>query len=146
MQKEVFDRLVEGIKQLGVRRIRVIGNGEPTLHPDFALFTKQLAKAAPYLSVLTNGQWRRPKDIIHALLQAPVSMIEFSVDAATKDGYEKSRLGGSFERIIENLKLLKETKRRVGSRAIINLRIMMRPSERAVERQLRAFWQNFAAP
>jgi MoaA/NifB/PqqE/SkfB family radical SAM enzyme len=144
MQRETFERLLEGIKHLGVNRVRVIGNGECTLHPEFTSFIRELGRSVPYVSVLTNGQWKCPEDIINAVLEAPVRMVEVSVAGSDKEGYEKSRLGGHFERLLENLTLLRMSKRRLRSHTITNIRLMLRPSERVAERELMAFWSNYA--
>jgi MoaA/NifB/PqqE/SkfB family radical SAM enzyme len=144
MPRETFERFLEGVRQLGVSRVRVVGNGEPTLHPEFTSFIRALSRTVPYVSVLTNGQWKYPTEIINAMLESPVSMVEISVDGSNKDGYEKSRLGGLFERLLENLTSLKTSKRTLRSQTITNLRLMLRPSERAVEKQLMAFWSNYA--
>ncbi len=94
--------------------------------------------------VLTNGQWKRPKDIINAVLEAPVSVVGVSVDGGDKEGYEKSRLGGHFERLLENLTLLSTSKRTLRSHTMTYICLMLRPSERAVEKELMAFWSNYA--
>src|SRR5215472_1858329 len=142
MQRETFERFLEGIKQLGVSRVNVVGNGEPTLHPEFTSFIRELGRNVPYVHVLTNGQWKRPQDIINAMLEAPVSVVGVSVDGADKKGYEKSRLGGRFERLLENLTLLSTSKRTLRSHTITCICLMLRPSERMVERELMAFWSN----
>lgn len=144
MARETFERFLEGVRQLGVRRVRVVGNGESTLHPEFTSFISALGSVGPYVSLLTNGQWKCSEDIIMAMLEAPVDMVEFSVDGGNKEDYEKSRLNGIFERLIENLKLLNSSKKTLRSRTITNIRLMLRPSERAAEKQLMAFWQNYA--
>lgn len=144
MQRETFERFLEGIKQLRVSRVNVVGNGESTLHPEFTSFIRELGRSVPYVLVLTNGQWKRPKDIINAVLEAPVSVVGVSVDGGDKEGYEKSRLGGHFERLLENLTLLSTSKRTLRSHTMTYICLMLRPSERAVEKELMAFWSNYA--
>lgn len=144
MATETFERFLEGVRQIGVTRVRVVGNGEPTVHPEFTSFIRALGRTVPYVSVLTNGQWKHPIEIIKGTLESPVSMLEISVDGATKEDYEKSRLGGIFERLIENLTLLKATKRKSRSQTITNIRLMLRPSERAAEKKLVTFWRAYA--
>jgi MoaA/NifB/PqqE/SkfB family radical SAM enzyme len=143
MQRETFEKFLEGIKQLRVSRVNVVGNGESTLHPEFTCFIRELSRSVPYVMVLTNGQWKRPKNIINAMLEAPVSVVGVSVDGGDKDGYEKSRLGGHFERLLENLTLLSTSKRKRRSHTMTYICLMLRPSERMVERELMAFWNNY---
>jgi uncharacterized Fe-S cluster-containing radical SAM superfamily protein len=143
MQRATFERLLDGIKQLGVRRVNVVGDGESTMHPEFTSLIRELCRSVPYVLVLTNGQWKRPKDIINAMLEARVSVVEVSVDGGD-EGYEKSRLGGHFERLLENLTLLSTSKRKLRSRTMTYICLMLRPSECVVERELMAFWNNYA--
>lgn len=60
------------------------------------------------------------------------------------EGYERSRVGGVFERLLENLMLLKKSKLKHRSPTITNLRLMLRPSDGPRERQLRSFWRDYA--
>jgi radical SAM protein with 4Fe4S-binding SPASM domain len=46
--------------------------------------------------------------------------------------------------LIENLTLFKTSKQTLRSQTITNIRLMLRPSERTVEKQLVAFWKNYA--
>ncbi len=143
MSVETFTRLVQSIKDCGVDRVRVIGNGEPTLHPEFARFVSELAKATRYVSVLTNGQWRSD-EVVYAMLNAPVDLIETSVDGMSEEDYEKSRIGGHFNTLLENLRQLQEARRELRGSCLINIRLMLRPSQRAVETQLTAYWRQYA--
>ena len=143
MSDETFRNTLEGIKQLHVDRVRIVGNGEPTLHPDFSTFTQTLCEHIPFVSIITNAQWREPENVIKILLESSVSLVEISVDGGYKDTYEKMRVGGKFERLIDNLKLLKAAKKRLGASTMINLRLMMRPSDRFEEKKLTAFWKQY---
>ena len=143
MSVETFSRLVRGIRECGVNRVRVIGNGEPTLHPDFTRFVSELARSTRYVSVLTNGQWRS-EEVFYAMLNAPVDLIEISVDGMTEEDYEKSRIGGCFNKLLRNLRQLQGAKRELRASSLINIRLMLRPSQRAVEKQLITYWREYA--
>ena len=130
MREDIFRSVIDGIKRLGVKRVRTVGNGEPTLHPRFAEYITRIADATPYLQFLSNGQWKQPEPIVRTLLDARIPLIEFTVEGMDADSYENSRIGGSFSRLLENIRLLKAERDRRGSKPIINLRLMMRPSHR----------------
>lgn len=144
MEKDTLKKVAEGIDELGVKRVRIVGNGESTLHPEFGWMLRELCAVTPFVSVLTNGQWRRSQETIKAMLDAPVSMVEFSVDAVTKGGYERSRVGGRFERLLGNLDRLNAARASSASRIMTNIRVMMRPSERPHEKEIMAFWKDYA--
>jgi pyruvate-formate lyase-activating enzyme len=93
MTEETFARVVDGIRRLGINRVRVVGGGEPTLHPTFGAFLRKAAQATHYLSVLSNGQWRHPLRTIREMLDAPVDLIEVSVEGTDGDRYKASTDG-----------------------------------------------------
>ncbi len=82
--------------------------------------------------------------MLNAILTAPVRLVEISVDGGTKKQYEESRVGGSFDRLVMNLKRLKEVRDRHHAPTFINLRVMLRPSQQDYENALLTFWRPLA--
>ena len=62
MTDDLFEELIARLAAVRCPRIRV-GGGEPTVHPEFDRFSKRLAECTPFLSIVTNGQWRTGKTI-----------------------------------------------------------------------------------
>lgn len=143
MTIDTYSNILRSIKKTGISRLRIVGNGEPTLHPDFSYFLTKLAQSVNYLSVLTNGQWRKD-EIAQVMIEAPVNLIEISIDAGGKETYENSRMGGDFNRLMNNLKLLGELKQKFKSSSMIKIRLMLRPSQKSNERHLVRQWLNYA--
>lgn len=125
MSADVFEAVVANLDQFPIDRVRVCG-GEPTLHRGLARFSETLARHTKYLSVVTNAQWNTP-EIADVLLRW-FDLIEVSVDVGGKRQYEQSRSGASFERLEDNLTLLHRRRGELGSRATINIRLMIRPT------------------
>ena len=50
----------------------------------FVPFIRALGRTVPYLSIVTNGQWKNPEEVIRVLLDDPVSMVEISVGGDSK--------------------------------------------------------------
>jgi len=142
MSNETFSRLFQNIKEMNVNRV-IVGGGEPTLHSEFACFTSKLAKSAKFLSIVTSGQWIR-KEIPYEMLKAPFDLIEISVDAGSKENYEKSRRGASFDKLFNNLKLLLNAKKKLDASSLINIRLMLRPSQKIIKKQQIKYWSQFA--
>ena len=71
-------------------------------------------------------------------------MLEISVDASDKASYEASRIGGKFERLIDNLTLLRHERDERTAPTIINLRLMLRPSDLDRQQELKQFWHQYA--
>jgi MoaA/NifB/PqqE/SkfB family radical SAM enzyme len=133
MSPETFANLLHNIRQSGISRVRIQG-GESTLHPEFGSMVRELAKSVKYLSITTNGQWIRDC-IPYDLLQAPFDLIEISIDAGGKDTYEASRRNGSYDRLMDNLRHLRQLRDRLGAPSLLQIRLMLRPSTRAIAQE-----------
>jgi pyruvate-formate lyase-activating enzyme len=114
-----------------IRRVRIRGWGEATLHPEFVKFVKKLGQAARYVDVVSNGHWHR-SEISESLIGAPVARIDVSVQAGgTKSNFENR--GGDLELIKRNLVELRDIRDRTGKKKpIIVVRLMFRPSQTAM--------------
>jgi pyruvate-formate lyase-activating enzyme len=141
MTQQTFDRLVDQLGELRVRNLRVIGGGEPTLHPEFAAWLPRLRPLAPYVSVTTNGQ-RLGHQLSLAMLRW-LDVIEVSVASDHAEGYERSRVGGNFVQLLGNLRRLRDLQLETGSRCTIVIRVMLRPSEQAARERLLRFWRAY---
>ncbi len=143
MSDETFNALERSLADMKVERVRVVGNGESTLHPRFQDYVTRLAAAVPHVSVLSNGNWKRER-VGHTMLDANVRLMEFSADGGDAEAYERSRVGGDFERFVRNLRALRKERDRRRARSLILVRLMVRPSELARKADLMRFWREIA--
>ncbi len=141
MSEATFCRLVEALREGGVSRVALCGNGEPTLHPRYADYIGRLSPAVPWVSLTTNWQCISD-DIAIATLQY-AREINVTVDGASKDGYEARRVGGNFERLLHNLRRLLVLKRSIGSPALVNVRVMLGVSDQVLEEETLHFWRPY---
>lgn len=144
MEDCTFQNLLKHLKSCSIDRLRIVGNGEATLHPRFSEMIVALSQSVKYLSIVTNGQWspRFREGTIAALMNC--DLVEVSVESDDKDTYESSRIGGSFDLLLENLALLKKARDLKAASLQINVRLMMRPSERPQKARLLGFWAPYA--
>lgn len=143
MSDQILSKIINDLKGMKPNRIQLVGNGESTLHPNFSEFITELAKTKRYISIVTNGQWIS-EDIPLKMLKAPLDLIEFSIDVGGKEQYEASRINGKFETLIENLKILKKLKTELKAKTIINIRLMVRPSQQKKYLEELPFWKEYA--
>jgi radical SAM protein with 4Fe4S-binding SPASM domain len=66
-------------------------------------------KNVPFSEIITNGILLNEK-IINSLIENEISRIGISLDGVKKGTYESIRIGASFEKLIENIKLLVKIK------------------------------------
>ena len=144
ISQETVESAVRSLPAYPNARVRLVGHGEPTLHPRFAEFSRRVARSSRFVSITTNGQWRK-SETVTALVEAPFDLIEISVDAGTGAEYEAVRCGASHERLIGNLIELRRRRNLVrGRRPLINIRLMVRPSQKSAESHYRRFWSDYA--
>ncbi len=139
---EVFNAVILSLRELSVPRV-VVGGGEPTLHPEFGAMARELRRATRFLQIVTNGQWRQP-EIGEVLLTTPFDRIEVSVDAGGREYYEKSRRGGSYALLVDNLTQLRKRRDALRASSRINIRLMIRPSIAAQAQDYSRFWSPYA--
>lgn len=113
--KDVSMRTMEEVEKIlpGLRQIRLTGDGDPFFRKDTREFLERFDPARyPNLEfiLLTNGimlnrkMWDRIK-------HNNIGEIWVSIDAAAKETYEKIRVGGRWETLMENLRLISEIRK-----------------------------------
>jgi len=109
--KEIID---EGVKN-GLKAIRLNYINEPLIRKDIIKFIDYAKKAGIldiYLS--TNGSLLTEK-VIHELINSGLTRLQVSIDATTKETFDKIRQGGNFNQVVRNthnfIKIRNELKR-----------------------------------
>lgn len=101
LASQVFSRM---------NKVSLSFGAEPLLHTKIDQLLAILADyKVPYTYMHSNGLLLR-KSNIEAMIQHGFSSLSISIDGATKETYEKIRIGGNFEKLIGNLQLLKQMK------------------------------------
>src|SRR5262249_47639928 len=89
---------------------------EPLMNKQFADFVRVTGEYhVPFTSFCTNGQLLT-EHVVDACIDARISEIIFSIDGATADTYEAIRRGGKWDRLCQNMEMLRSIKRRAGKR------------------------------
>ncbi|MCM1174219.1 MAG: SPASM domain-containing protein [Blautia sp.] len=87
----------------GCCAITLAGRGEPLLNPDICSFLEYAANKFMELKINTNGLLLTD-EVSHAILRSNVSLVVFSAEGTTQETYERTRCGGKFSRLIENIR------------------------------------------
>jgi radical SAM protein with 4Fe4S-binding SPASM domain len=98
----------------GVEELHLQGLGEPLLHPAF--FAMVSAASRQGMRVSTNSNMTLlDQERAEECVQSGLSWMRASIDGATAETYESIRIGSRFDRVLQNLALLRRTKERLGS-------------------------------
>jgi MoaA/NifB/PqqE/SkfB family radical SAM enzyme len=143
MQPATFNRMLQQIKETGIGWVSIVGNGEPTLHRQFPEWVRQIARATKFVELTTNLQ-RTDERLLRSIVEAPVNLVHVSVDGASKEEYERMRVGGNFERLLRNLRALERLKAQTRSPTVVDVRVLLLPAQREREARILEFWRDFA--
>lgn len=102
LDKEVIMNLANYLGDKGLMEVRLTG-GEPTIHPDFKEIFTAFRNNNVYVSVATNGLWK--KEILDFLITQKNIWLIVSIDG-NKEVHNKVR-NNSYDRIIQNIKNFK---------------------------------------
>ena len=83
--------------------IRISGGGEPMLHPQAVELIEYAKKVGAKIGLITNGS-RFTEESSRRLLICGVDMVEFSVDAADPETYDRVRKGLDWATLVKNVK------------------------------------------
>jgi MoaA/NifB/PqqE/SkfB family radical SAM enzyme len=116
----------------GIRELGLYTTGEAFLHPKAVEFVR-IAKREmqiPYVYITSNGTLLTPKKA-DGIIEAGLDSLNLSIDGASKETYEKIRLGGNFDKLLANLRYLRARRDAAGSTMRICITcVVMRTNER----------------
>lgn len=108
MPFELYKKAIdEGIK-LGLRKVVIAATGESLVHRDFPEMIAYAHDRGLEIELVTSLSLMSEK-IMDAILK--INSLVVSFDGATKETYEKIRVGARFEKTLANLKKIAENKK-----------------------------------
>ena len=115
----------------GLRSVMFAGEGEPLLHPEISELVGYSAQVGLKVAITTNGVLFRPP-VAEACLPH-LAWIRFSLDAATKETYDRIHRGGprDWEKVKENIRYAVQLKRERGYSCTIGTQALLIPQNQA---------------
>ena len=98
-----------------LRRVDLTGIGEALMNRGFFKALKLLKSRGLYVT-LNDNFTMMTEEAARRILELGVDQIFLSLDGATKQTYEKIRVGANFEKVIGNARRLVEIKRQMGKK------------------------------
>lgn len=99
-----FKRFIDD--QYGLIEIKIQGIGEPFLQKDFPDMVKYASDRYIWVRTTTNGSVLHLNENYKRIIDANVGELQVSFDGATKETFEKIRIGANFDIIVDNCKKL----------------------------------------
>ncbi len=115
LSEEHFQRIIDTAGP-ALERIDFYNYGEPFLHSKVSEMIVQAKEKYPrlYTSTSTNGLPLDNDDIRRDVVLSGLDQIFFSIDGVDQETYERYRRGGSYEKVMNNLRSLVELRERLG--------------------------------
>jgi MoaA/NifB/PqqE/SkfB family radical SAM enzyme len=115
MSIENYTRLIDEIKNysLGIVPWYI---GDPIVYPDLLEVCRITAAAGMNCNVSTNLSRRLSDDWLEQLVRSGLSHLTVCVDGMTQETYEKTRVGGRLEWVLDNLRRICNIRRKLRKR------------------------------
>ena len=103
MPWNIFKKTVDEVALNNCKAVTLASRGEPTLHPKLPEMIEYISqKGILDLKINTNATKLNEK-ISRSILKNNVSELVFSLDAGNKETYEKVRVKGRFDQVLQNI-------------------------------------------
>ena len=112
--KPEFNTLI--LDQLGssIQHINYYFQGEPFINPNFLELVKEARKRNIYVVTSTNAHFIS-SETAEKIIESGLSEVIISIDGTSQETYEKYRIEGSLEKVLEGTKNLIESKKKRNS-------------------------------
>ena len=104
-----FEEYKESLdEQIGLIEVKLQGIGEPLLNKDFFKMAEETVNRDIWCRTVTNGSLLHLNDNYRKLIDYGLGEVQISIDGATRDTFEKIRVGSDFEQVVSNVKMLND--------------------------------------
>ena len=145
MDYNLFTKVIDECDAEGCNAISLGSRGEPMLNKNFNKMLNYISEKKNFFDVKinTNGSALNEKNC-HTILSSNVNILVISCEGEYKELYEKIRLGGNFDKLVENVKLLKNIREKHYKDSKLEIRISGVLFHKDQKREpFLDFWKNY---
>ena len=96
-------KIIDEAVKKGTKSVRLCYINEPLIRPDLDQFIKYSSDAGILDVIITTNGTLMTKAVSKKLIESGLTKLNVSLDAATKETYDKVRIGGEFEKTVKNI-------------------------------------------
>jgi radical SAM protein with 4Fe4S-binding SPASM domain len=111
-----YDDFVRTFDQVRAPKVALSGTGEPLLHPEIVRMIAYARSRGAAVHIPSNGTLLGRPGMAEGLVEAGLTLMKISIDAATARTYAAIRRQDCFERVIEGIRRVNACKGARGSR------------------------------
>ncbi len=125
MPEAAILRFFRDAKDIGIRSIALIGEGENTLNPALCRSVDYAKRIGLDLGLATNGI-RIPRDPVELeSLLTGLTWLRINISAGTKEAFEKIHQVPQYDRVLDNIDRMVKAKKKYGYPCTIGLQMVM---------------------
>ena len=113
---EVFKEVIDDGVSKGLKSIRLNYINEPLIRKDIVKFISYAHQAGIIDSYFSTNGSLLSDEVIRSLINSGLLRLQVSLDAITKNTYEKIRTGGNYDQVIKNVLRFLEIRNEMGSK------------------------------
>lgn len=120
--------------------LRIAGDGEPTIHPrlvEMVSYAKQNSQAI--VNLTTNGLLL-DKEMSESLLISDIDLVDFSIDAYSKDVFEEVRRGGNYPKLMRNIFGFVERRNSLQKKTKVMVSFVAQKENQHETQEFKKFW------
>lgn len=137
---ETFRRVIDECAEHDVRFVRITADGEPLVHPElFTMLEYARDRGVGPVGLTTNGSLLT-EERAERLLASGVSLVDFSLDAASEETFRRVRVGLDWKRTVRNVERFLALRDRHGARVRVVTSFVKQESNHHEVEAFRARW------
>ena len=139
---EFFKKIIDQADELETGAVTIASRGEPTMHKKFIEMLEYINQKENIFEIKTNtnGTYLNEK-MCHAIFKNNVTQIVISSDHYIKEHYERLRLGSNFEKVVKNVDMLFNIRKKYYPQSLTEIRISGIDNEKNLDRKkFKEFW------
>lgn len=127
MDWDLYKKIIDEVKNKA-QQVSLFVGGESLLHKDIFKMIEYASSAKLKTRLHSNGALLTENGS-RLLIEAGLSELSFSFDGPNKERYETTRIGGSYEKTLRNIKSFLEIKRKLNSKIYTIIQVVSLPGE-----------------
>lgn len=139
MSMDLYKKIINQAAKYGVKHVSLHTVGEPLLHKNLVEMIEYAKKKGLYVLVSSNGQLLN-KDLSERLVKSGLDILRLSLEGFDKELYEKIRVGGSFDRLVDNVKEFRKIRDTHGKKPMIEINTILIKEDMQYAKQFLKFW------
>lgn len=115
LQVDDFKKLMDEIGPY-IFQVQLWNQGEPFINKQFLEFVRYTKQKGVMALTSTNGHFIRDDQTADDVVNSGLDQLIFSMDGTNQESYEKYRIGGKYETVIDGLDRITKAKKRLNSK------------------------------